>query len=229
MRKRPAIYVLGGVAAAYGVYAAWTWLRYGKGRRTVAPAETDPLLDTFMPAYDVVERRSARVASPAETTLAAACEMDFDQSALARAAFRGRELLLRDTGRESTLPSGLLAKTKALGWGALAEVTGREIVMGAVTQPWEAHVVFRALPPEEFAAFQDPAYVKIAWTLRADPVTPVACIFRTETRVVACGPESRSKFRKYWALLSPGIILIRLAMLRPVRREAERRARLRTG
>jgi hypothetical protein len=43
--------------------------------------------------------------------------------------------------------------------------------------------------------------------------------------VLACGPVPRSKFRKYWAFLSPGIILIRLAMLGPVKREAERRAR----
>ena len=97
--------------------------------------------------------------------------------------------------------------------------------MGAVTQPWAANVVFRALEPEEFASFHDPGYVKIAWTLRADPVTATTSIFRTETRVLACGPVPRSKFRKYWAFLSPGIILIRLAMLGPLKRDAERRAR----
>ena len=96
--------------------------------------------------------------------------------------------------------------------------------MGAVTQPWAANVVFRALEPEEFASFHDPGYAKIAWTLRADPVTATTSIFRTETRVLACGPLARSKFRKYWAFLSPGIILIRLAMLVPLKREAERRA-----
>jgi len=119
----------------------------------------------------------------------------------------------------------LLAKTKALGWGVLAESPGREIVVGAVTQPWLANAKIRAVAPEQFALFRDPGYVKIAWTLRADPVTPTTSIFRTETRVLACGPVPRSKFRKYWAFLSPGIILIRLAMLGPLRREAERRAK----
>jgi hypothetical protein len=106
----------------------------------------------------------------------------------------------------------------------LAEVPGHEIVMGAVTQPWVADMVFRPLPPEEFASFHDPGYVKIAWTLRADRLGERKSVFRTETRVLACGPVPRSKFRKYWALLSPGILLIRFAMLHPLKREAERRA-----
>ena len=53
-------------------------------------------------------------------------------------------------------PRGLLALVKTLGWGVLAEIPGREIVMGAVTQPWMADVVFRPLPPGEFAAFHEP-------------------------------------------------------------------------
>ena len=31
----------------------------------------------------------------------------------------------------------------------------------------QANVVFRSLLPDEFAAFHEPGYVKIAWTLRA--------------------------------------------------------------
>ena len=52
--------------------------------------------------------------------------------------------------------------------------------MGAVTQPWQANVVFRPLPPEQFAAFNEPGYVKIAWTLRADSDGAAESIFRTE-------------------------------------------------
>jgi hypothetical protein len=53
-------------------------------------------------------------------------------------------------------PRGLLAQTKSMGWGILAERPGREIVMGCATRPWEPDPVFRTLPPEEFAAFQEP-------------------------------------------------------------------------
>jgi len=48
----------------------------------------------------------------------------------------------------------------------------------------------------------------------------------TETRAVATDAIARAKFRRYWAFLSPGIIVIRWAVLEPLKREAERRARV---
>jgi len=109
--------------------------------------------------------------------------------------------------------------------GVLAEVPGREIVMGALTQPWLANVVFRALPPSEFKSFNEPGYVKIVWTLRADAIGAAHSIFRTETRVSTTDPVARAKFRRYWSLASPGIILIRRLTLKPLKADAERRAR----
>jgi len=94
-----------------------------------------------------------------------------------------------------------------------------------VTQPWQPNVVFRGLAPEEFRVFREPGYVKIIWTLRADPVGDTESIFRTETRVATTDPAARAKFRWYWARFSPGIILIRRLMLGPLRADAERRAR----
>jgi hypothetical protein len=118
-----------------------------------------------------------------------------------------------------------VAEVRSLGWGVLAEIPGREIVVGAATVPWEPNVTFRAIAPHQFATFREPGYVKIAWTLRADPVGPAESIFRTETRAIATEPGARRRFRRYWSLLSPGIIVIRWMSLRPLRTEAERRAR----
>jgi hypothetical protein len=97
--------------------------------------------------------------------------------------------------------------------------------MGAVTRPWDANVVFRPLTPDQFVAFNEPDYVKIAWTLRADPAGPNASIFRHETRVTTTDRVARAKFRRYWSCFSPGITLIRWLLLVPLRNEAERRAR----
>jgi hypothetical protein len=105
-------------------------------------------------------------------------------------------------------------------------VPDREIVMGAVTKPWEANVTFHSLPPNEFAAFSQPGFVKIVWTLRADPFARDASIFRTETRAIATDTTSRARFRRYWAFASPGIRLIRRLSLGPLARDAERRAQL---
>ena len=49
-------------------------------------------------------------------------------------------------------------------------------------------------------------------------------MFRTETRAVATDDFARLKFRRYWALVSPGVALIRQASLGPLKAEAERRA-----
>lgn len=231
MRTRSWIRSMTGMAAAgvgiaagvYGVYAAVTWSRYGRVP-PVDEAERDELLDGFMPVYDVVERHVVHVAAPAAVTLAAAREQDLLQLPLVRAIIKAREIVLRATPDDRPQPRGLLAATQALGWGVLAEVPDREVVVGAVTRPWEGNVTFRALPPDDFAAFSDPGFVKIAWTLRADPCEGETSIFRTETRAVATDASARARFRRYWAFASPGIALIRRLSLRPLKRDAERRA-----
>ncbi|MGE5245289.1 MAG: hypothetical protein ACM3SQ_13750 [Betaproteobacteria bacterium] len=216
---------LGVAAGAYASYVGVTWLRYGRP----APAnaeDADPLLDHVMPVYEVAERRHIHVAAPAEITFAAACDQDLMALPVVRAIFRTREILLGGEPDAATHPRGLLALTRSIGWGVLAEVPGREVVMGAVTQPWHANVVFRPLPPDEFIAFHEPDYVKIVWTLRADAAGPRESVFRTETRVVTTDAVARAKFRWYWARFSPGIVLIRWLSLGPTRHEAERRTRV---
>ena len=210
-------------AGAYATYAGVTWLRYGHPRRARSPHERDDLLDRLMPAYDVVERHHIRVAAPAAITVAAAREMNLLGSPLVRAIVKGRELILGAAPDDRPRPSGLLAHAESLGWRVLAEAPGSEVVVGAVTQPWEPNVTFRGLPSDEFAAFSEPGYVKIAWTLRADPINAAESIFRTETRATATDPASRERFRRYWSVFSPGIIVIRWALLGPLKKEAERR------
>jgi len=181
-----------------------------------------------MPSYEVAERHHIRVAAPADVTFAAACEQDLMAPPVVRAIFKAREFVLGSAPDTVARPRGLLAMTKSIGWGVLAEIPGREIVMGAVTQPWLANVVFRPLPPDEFASFDEPGYVKIAWTLRADATSSRTSVFRTETRVVTTDASARSRFRWYWARFSPGIQLIRWLSLAPTRHEAERRAEIST-
>ena len=226
---RPTIrWLAAGVGLAAGVYAAYvgtTWCRYGHARYVASREDADPLLDRSMPEFDVVERHHVRVAAPPQIALAAACDIDLLRSTIVRGIFKVRELILGSRPEETVLPRGLLAQVKALGWGVLAEIPGREIVFGAVTQPWMANVVFRALPADEFGAFHEPGYVKIIWTLRADPIGAAESVARTETRAVTTDPTAREKFRWYWSFLSPGIVLIRRVSLRLVRAEAERRVR----
>jgi hypothetical protein len=211
----------GAVALLGAGYIGMTWARYGRASRS---ASSDPLLDRFMPSYEVREVHETSVAAAAEVTHAAARELDLRRSSLVRAIFAGRELLMGAERREIAQPAGFLNEVLALGWRILAEERWN-VVLGAVTQPWKADVVFRGLQPEEFAQFNEPGYAKIVWNLAAEERGPVASVFRTETRVVTTDSESRSRFRVYWSLVSPGILLIRREALRLVRSEAERRSR----
>lgn len=220
--RRAAIVVGAGAAAAgiFGLgYVGLNWARYGKSTGNGRP---DPLLDRFMPSYEVREYHQTEVAAPAEVAFGVARELDMQKSGLVWAIFKGRELLM---GADSTRreAQSFLSEVMALGWRVLHEEPGRKLVMGAVTQPWEANVIFRGLDREEFASFGDPGYVKIVWTLEAEPTSDATSIFRTETRVTTTDPASRRRFRRYWSLVSPGVVLIRHEMLRLVRREAARR------
>ena len=216
--------ILGGSAGALALfgfgYLARSWCNYGKVSTAGTP---DPLLDRFMPRYEVREYHEIRVAAPVDIAYAATRAMDINRSPVVRGIFRARHVAL-GADEVATPPRPLLEETQALGWGVLAEEPGREIVMGAVTQPWLANVRFHGLPPDEFAEFSRPAFVKIAFTLAADPIDSNTSLVRSETRVATTDAFARERFRRYWTLVSPGVRLIRRESMRLVRADAERRA-----
>ena len=113
----------------------------------------------------------------------------------------------------------------ALGWVVLADVPDRALVVGAVTKPWEPNVTFRPVPADAFPTFDEPGYVRIAWTLRAEPTGVDRSLFLTETRAAATDATARARFRRYWSFLSPGIRLIRRMSLGPIKTRAEALAR----
>ena len=89
-----------GAGALVGLgYLGTTWARYGKPSRA---GRKDPLLDRFMPEYEVREVHQARIPAPADVTFAVAKELDLQQSPLLRAIFAGRELFMhaKPTTRE---------------------------------------------------------------------------------------------------------------------------------
>jgi hypothetical protein len=199
-------------------WLARTWYRYG-----TPPVRANRLLDPFLPRPEIAERHRIRVAAPAELTWAAARELDLARSRLVRALFRGRELMMHGTPARQQPAGPFLQQVRDLGWIVLAEEPGRGMVLGAVTRPWESDVRFEGIPPERFSGFSDPRYVKIAWTLQVDPLGAEESEFLTETRAAATDGDARARFRRYWAVVSPGVVLIRRAMIRQVKAEAERR------
>ena len=91
-----------------------------------------------------------------------------------------------------------------------------------MTQPWASEVQFRPLPPSEFAAFSEPGYAKIVWTLEAEPLSAHESIVRT--RVATTDNSARRRFRRYWTFLSPGILLVHREILRLLPSDLQRLA-----
>lgn len=220
--RRLAAVALGGAGLVVLFFLGWagyagvSWLRYGH-----PDTRADTLLDRFMPVYEVAERHEIVMHAPPGVALAAGRNLDFQQSPVIRAIFRGREWLMRVQPVADTLPRGLLAETQRLGWRILVDDPGRRLVVGAVTQPWESQVVFRGLAPEHYAAFDSAGYAKIIWTMEVDSLGPALTRLRTITRVHTTDATSARRFRRYWSITSPGIRLIRWQGLRVARRAAE--------
>ena len=217
--------VTGAGIAGCAAYVTLAWARYGRAHTGRHPV--DELLDGFLPNPEVDEYHCLRVRAPAAITYATAKNIDLMATPAVKGIFWLRALpgLLRGRPFRPAGPRSILAGTLAQGWGILAEVPDREIVVGAYTQPWHEQVTFRSLPPDEFASFDEPGYTKIVWTLAAEPLGTHESMFVTRTRVATTDQISRRKFRRYWAPMSAGILLIRYVTLPTVRREAERTAR----
>jgi hypothetical protein len=226
VRQRALTLIGGAVAAAVGIYSAYVAIAYVWFGRVSREAEGNSQLDQLMPQYEVRERHSVAVLAPAEVTLAAAREISFQDSRIARALFALRALpgRLRGVPPAPTERRSVFEEVTALGWRELVQTPGRQVIMGAVTQPWRQEVQFRGLRADEFVAFREPGYAKIAWTLEVEPAGASSSRFSTETRVMTTDPVSRERFRRYWACLSPGILMIRYEILRLVKAKAERRS-----
>jgi hypothetical protein len=128
----------------------------GVRRARVGPLRTWPaadgpddgeLLDRFVPEYEGAGPHRLRVRAPAAIALAAAREMDLFDSPLVHGLFRARELIVGSTRENRPRRRGLLAEAQSLGWGMLAEAPGREVIVGAITRPWESDVTFATSSP----------------------------------------------------------------------------------
>jgi hypothetical protein len=215
---------IGAGLAAFAGYYAVKWVRYGQVDLGRHPGDT--LIDQFIPHPEVDEYHSIDVAAPGPATLEVTKGLDLQSALLIRAIFflRAVPALLRGEPFRPEGSRGILDETLGQGFRVLAEDAGREIVIGAYCEPWRQEVVFRPLPPEEFAAFDEPGYVKIAVSLAAEPLDAQASRFVTRTRAIATDAEARRRFRRYWSRMSAGIILIRWFFLPLLKKRAERQA-----
>jgi hypothetical protein len=179
----------------------------------------------FVPTPYVSDHHEIVIEAPADLVFFDATRLNVQSLPIVRAIFRTRAWLMGDTVEPPAKPLGIVAETMVLGWALLAHTPCRSIVMGAAARPWTRNVTFRTIPPDEFVAFAEPDYVKIVWTLEAEPIGPERTRFRTETRVEPTDDAARRKFFWYWMAFGIGVRFIHWNMLRQLRRKALRHHR----
>lgn len=188
-------------------------------------------IDTLLPTYDVTEIQRVHVEAPPDVTWGAIRETDLRSPVLA-ALFALRELPNRISRRMHGEPPppqperitfGNIA-TPDLGFFPLDELPGEEFVVGSVGRFWERDYGWHRIPPEQFTAFAEPGFAKLAISFSVHPAEG-GCVLRYEARTATTDEESRRRFRHYWYLIHPGVALVMRSAVRRIAREAEARAR----
>jgi hypothetical protein len=160
-----------------------------------------------LPVYHHHERHAIRVAAPPAAALEAARTVSLADLALVRLLLR-----LRGLGRGgSSAPvwDALLAE----GFQPFGDDT-----LVLVGKPWRLRGGLRRV--DDFVAFAEPGYAKMAVDLRATAAGG-GSVLETETRVFLTDRSARRRFAAYWLVVRPFSGLIRRSWLSEAKRRAE--------
>jgi hypothetical protein len=189
------------------------------------------VLDRLVPTFQAVERHSATVAASADQVWAALSQVTTGELRLFRLLMGVRVLpgrLVRSPGARFDADEPLLGWAVRFGFTILGEDARRELVFGAIGQPWRlagGRGMVAVVDGSDFAAFDRAGYAKMAANLRLDPIAGGGAIqLTTETRVACTDPTSAHRFARYWRLIRPASGAIRRSWLTAIKRRAERRA-----
>jgi hypothetical protein len=187
-------------------------------------------LDRIVPSFQASERHSTTIAASPDQVWAALSQVTMGELRLFRLLMGVRVLpgrLVRSPRARFDAEERLLGWAVRFGFTILGEDAPRELVFGAIGQPWRlgggrsAAVADR----DDFAAFDQPGYAKMAANFRLAPTVGGSAIpLSTETRVACTDPASARRFARYWWLIRPASGAIRRSWLAAIKRRAERSA-----
>jgi hypothetical protein len=181
-------------------------------------------IDRFLPSYNFQEFHRARVHASPEAVYRATLEITADEIRWLKPLLAIRQLpgslrLRPESG--SSVPILEFATRNSFCY--LAREPGKEIVVGTVGRFWESRGgrVSGIRGPEEFLAFQDPSYARVAMNFTMEDAGNGFTALTTETRIFAPEGQARRRFGAYWRLIYPGSSLIRVGWLEGIRKRAE--------
>lgn len=207
---------------------------------TPEASEDAMLIDRYLPSFQATEIEHLVVNADIGTTWAALVDLDLldVHSPLLDTAFFVRGLPAKVMTRLGRRPEPGDAGPAELrlwgidehgveGWLSLGERPGREVAFGAVGRFWKPTIEWYAvgtMTPEQFAAFEEPGWGKIAANFSLRQYGEERTLVSYEARTVTTDRDSAQRFARYWALIRPFVGHVERAALATVRRDAEQAA-----
>jgi hypothetical protein len=198
------------------------------GTMTDSERSAATVLDRLVPTFQAVERHSATIAASADQVWAALTQVTVGELRLFRLLMGLRVLpgrLLGGPRARFDADESLLGWAVRFGFTVLGEEARRELVVGAIGQPWRL-VGGRGMAVaggDDFAAFDQAGYAKMAANFQLAPIAGGRAVrLSTETRVACPDAASARRFAPYWWLIRPASGAIRRSWLAAIKRRAER-------
>ncbi len=177
-------------------------------------------LDRLLPAARLAEIDRVDLAASPEVVWDHVRHDDLARSPLVRALFTIR---LMRRKRISLRLDDLVSTPDTPGFQILVDEPPRQFAVGAIGKVWQPNIPFvHVASPEEFAAFDDPGFVNVAWSIALSPLASGGCHLHLEVRVDATDDLSWTRFRRYFRLIGIGSHLIRRWLLASLARELGR-------
>jgi hypothetical protein len=183
-------------------------------------------LDRLIPTPRLVEIDRVDVNAPLRAAWNRIRHANLADSPAIRALFAIRSFVERAADRQRTRVAlhvdDLVSTPGHPGFQILLE-DSHEVAVGAIGQVWRLVIPFvHVAGPQQFAAFREPGFVKVAWALRALQ-TGTGTRIEVEVRVDATDDESWRKFRRYFRIIGIGSHFIRRSALRSAARDLRAR------
>jgi hypothetical protein len=187
------------------------------------PLEDRSRIDEFLPDHDFSASYDTRVKAPASVAYERLLSLDFSELCLVRILMmvRSGKRLPRDV-----VSGDLRQRLQGTGFVILAEVPNEELVMGVAGRFWRPDGGrCMELTADDFTRFVRSGFAKVAWNFRLRTESPGSTVLSTETRIKCFGQGALWAFRIYWSLVGPFSGLMRKAILKQVKSEAELQAK----
>jgi hypothetical protein len=181
----------------------------GSGRR----------IDELLPDGDFSAAYQIRIDAPPSVVYECLLRSDFSQVWIVRFLMSIRSGKWLEPGR---IPSDLRQRLKGTGFIVLAEVPNEELVIGVAGRFWRPDGGrCMDLAVDDFTDFSRSGFAKAVWNFELLADSPESTVLSTETRIKCFGSAALWKFRLYWSFVGPFSGLVRKAILKRVKTQAE--------